>query len=782
MKKVELLAPAGSKGAFVAAVQNGANAIYLGGQQFGARAYAQNFTNEELVELFEYAHIRGVKVYVTVNTVIFEDEFESVKEYLDFLYINQCDGVIVQDLGVISYLRNTYPDFKIVGSTQMNIHNIEGARFAKDLGLERVVLARETTLKEVEEIKRNVDIELEVFGHGALCVCYSGQCLMSSFIGDRSGNRGRCAQSCRLNYRLLKDDEYLNNPSPLLSTKDLLTLDNLPLLLKSGISSIKIEGRMKSPEYVAQVVSTYRRAIDMYYKKQENTNLRQDIYNLKRVFNREFTKGYVLGEHDFDLVNIYRNNHQGVEIGKVIAVSKDFIKIQLKETLNQFDGIRIVSKEDVGFIVNKMEVKGFLVNKAKKGDLVTIRTKSKVRVNDVVLKTQDVELLNELQKTYDKEYRKVNIKGVLVAKVGEPLELTYNDYEGHEVKCVSSYVVDEALNAALTKERANEQVGKLGNTSYYLNKFVFISDDKSMVPMKFINELRVEAVNKLDELRINKYPNRELKNEVFLTIPKLRNIQPSLRVLINKEEQVLPLLNKGICEIYVKGRRLYERLKANYKDERFVYAFNRIEDYKNEVITPSLICENGGLIYAKSNTIYSDVYLNITNSRALALLYSLGVKRTGISLEISKAGLELMVENFKKNYYTNPNLEMVVYGYNDLMITKYCPISKVNENKKKHCMECHLHKYELEDRMGVKFPLVGDENCIMQIYNSRRLHLLEHLKDIKKNVSSIRLDFTIESKEEVSQIVDAYFKNLNDEYESLILENVTYGHYKNKVQ
>ena len=756
MRKVELLAPGGSKESFIAAVQNGANAIYVGGQQFGARAYAKNFTNEELVELFEYAHIRGVKVYVTVNTVVFEDEFESVKEYLDFLYINQCDGVIVQDLGVVSYLRNTYPDFKIVGSTQMNIHNVEGAKFLESLGLERVVLARETTLKEVEEIKKNTNIELEVFGHGALCVSYSGQCLMSSFIGSRSGNRGRCAQSCRLNYRLVKNEEYLNNPSPLLSTKDLLTLDNLPSLLKSGISSIKIEGRMKSPEYVAQVVSTYRKAIDLYYKKQEYNTLKEDVYNLKRVFNREFTKGYILNEHDGDLVNIYRNNHQGVEIGRVANVSKDYVKIQLKQDLNQFDGIRIVSKEDVGFIVNKMEVKGLLVNKAKKGDIVTIRTNAKVKVNDVVLKTQDVELMNELGKTFDKEYRKCNLKAVLVANVGEALKLTYNDYEGHEVSEESTYIVDKALKAPLEKERALEQVNKLGNTAY--------------------------TVNKLNELRINKYPNRSLKEEVFLKLPKNRINTSSLRVKIQKEEQVLPLLNKGISEIYVKGKRLFDRLKAKYPNERFVYAYNRIEDYKANVNGPVLVCENGGLNKAKNNNIYSDVYLNITNSRALAFLASLGVKRTGISLEISKSSLELMVENYKKNYYTNPSLEMVVYGHVDLMLSKYCPIAKVNGNKQKHCMECHLNKYELEDRLGVKFPLEGDDNCIMHIYNSRRLHLLEYLKEIKALVGNVRLDFTIESKEEVEQIVDAYLSVYNEEYESLILDNVTYGHYKNKVE
>jgi hypothetical protein len=224
---------------------------------------------------------------------------------------------------------------------------------------------------------------------------------------------------------------------------------------------------------------------------------------------------------------------------------------------------------------------------------------------------------------------------------------------------------------------------------------------------------------------------------------------PSANKFTSSETSALKRLN----EIYVKGKRLYDRLKSKYPDERFIYAYNRIEDYKVNVNGSVLICENGGLNKAKDSNIYSDVYLNVTNSRALALLSSLGVKRIGISLEISKVSLELMIENYKKNYYTTPNLEMIVYGYNDLMISKYCPISKVNKNYKKHCMECHLHKYELEDRMNVKFPLYGDENCIMHILNSRRLHLLEYLKEIKQLVGNVRLDFTIETKDEVEEIV-----------------------------
>ena len=783
MKKIELLAPAGSKEAFIAAVQNGADAIYVGGQQFGARAYASNFDRETMVSMFQYAHIHGVNVYVTVNTVVFEDEFEEVKDYLTFLYTNQCDGVIVQDLGVISYLRNTYPDFKIIGSTQMNIHNVQGAKLLKELGINRVVVARETSLQELIAINKEVpDIELEVFGHGALCIAYSGQCLMSSYIGKRSGNRGRCAQSCRLNYRLMKDGNYLNEEAPLLSTKDLLTLENLDKIIEANASSLKIEGRMKSSEYVALVIRTYRKAIDAYYERKRNLNYKKEIYDLKRVFNREFTKGYLLNENFSDVVNIYRNNHQGVEIGRVIDVKNNVLKIRLSEDLNQFDGIRIISKEDVGFTVNKMMIKGLLVNKAKKGEVVFIESKAKVRANDIVMKTLDIKQMEELQKTYDKDYRKVKINAKLIALEGKPLELYYNDFDGHMVYEKSTYIVESAINAPLNKLRAEEQVGKLGNTSYVLNKFSFISSDNPMVPMKFINELRVKCIEKIDTLRINRYKDRIAKEEVLLKLPKQKKTNDSLSVLINNEEQIIPLLNKNISTIYVKNRAVFNKLKNEYKDENIVFAQNRIEkNLLKENEQNVLVCENGGLSFAKNNSVVSDVYLNITNSRAVALLLSLGIKKVGISLECDYERLELLINNFASNYYCLPPLEMLIYGYNDLMITKYCPISKMNGSKNKFCNECHNHNYYLEDRIKVLFPLLGDSYCTMHILNSRRLNLIEHVSKLKTLVHHLRLDFTIETNYEIEQIIDSFLAAFQGLDTDLKLDNVTYGHFKTKV-
>ena len=258
MKKIELLAPAGNMTGLVAAIEAGADAVYIGGYAYSARSYAGNFSNEEIVEAINYAHLYGVKIYVAVNTIIYEDEIETFINYIDFLHTNNVDAIIIQDLGMLDLIRKTYPNLEIHASTQMHIHNLEGVKFAKKYGLKRVVLARETSIELIKEIKKEVDIDIEVFGHGALCVSYSGQCLMSSLIGGRSGNRGSCAGTCRLPYDLVSIDEnkqkILNQNKYLLSMKDLNTLENIGSLIEAGVDSFKIEGRMKREEYIYLVI------------------------------------------------------------------------------------------------------------------------------------------------------------------------------------------------------------------------------------------------------------------------------------------------------------------------------------------------------------------------------------------------------------------------------------------------------------------------------------------------------------------------------------------------
>ena len=284
MKNIELLAPAGDKEALIAAIQNGANAIYLGGSMFNARAFAKNFDKEELLWAVQYAHLRNVRIFITVNTLYKDEEFEDLIEYLDYLFDIQVDALIIQDIGLFHIVRKRYPDFEIHMSTQASLMNKDAVAYFEEQRASRVVLARENTIEEIQDICSSTSLDIEVFVHGAMCVCYSGQCLMSSVIGNRSGNRGQCAQPCRLKYKFMKNNEILKEKSPyLLSPKDMMTIEHIGDLIEAGVHSFKIEGRMKRPEYVGSVVKAYRKAIDEYLHKQKS-NFEDDIYQMKSMF------------------------------------------------------------------------------------------------------------------------------------------------------------------------------------------------------------------------------------------------------------------------------------------------------------------------------------------------------------------------------------------------------------------------------------------------------------------------------------------------------------------
>ena len=403
--KIELLAPAGNMNALKMAVIAGADAVYLSGKNFGARAFAGNFSNEELIEAVEFAHIRGVKVYVTINTIVFEDEFAELKKYLDFLSTIYIDAVIVQDLGVVKYIREHYPNIIIHASTQMNIFSEYGSNILTNLGVKRVVLARETSLDVIKTIK---NIETEVFCHGALCFAYSGNCLMSYIIGKRSGNRGTCAQPCRKKYSLKVNNKDITGFKSLISMKDLMTIDRIGELIKSNITSLKIEGRMKSPEYVYTIVKKYRYAIDKYYQGEKYKLSKADYNQIKVVFNREFTKGYLFNEKNKYLVNNNNVNHQGIEIGKIEKRNDKEIYIRLSDKLSYGDGIRI-KDTDFGFNVNQMYVKNNLVKFANEGSLVKIPIKNKISVNQIVLKTQDYNLIENTTNLLKKIPSNINI-------------------------------------------------------------------------------------------------------------------------------------------------------------------------------------------------------------------------------------------------------------------------------------------------------------------------------------------------------------------------------------
>ena len=403
MNEIELLAPVGSFDALKAAVQNGANAVYLGGKDFSARASANNFDREELIEAVKYAHIRDVRVFVTTNTLIKQDEIEDFVEYAKFLYDIDVDALIMQDIGVAMLIHELLPDFELHASTQMVAHSLEDAQYLESIGFKRVVLARELTVDEIKYICDNTNVDIEIFVHGALCVCYSGGCLMSSMIGNRSGNRGRCAQPCRQKYTMIDistGEEIHSNGEYLLSTKDLNTIEDVDKIIETGVLSLKIEGRMKKPEYVATVINSYRNAIDEYQANKKvniSTETMEDLYT---IFNRKFTKGLILGEVGEDVMNSNVPNNQGLYVGKVVDYNKKAkrLKIKLEGTLKKGDGINL-GGGTIGRIIKGKEIAQI----GYKGETIELDFIGEARKNQPVFKTSDTNLIDKAQKTYTQD-------------------------------------------------------------------------------------------------------------------------------------------------------------------------------------------------------------------------------------------------------------------------------------------------------------------------------------------------------------------------------------------
>ena len=417
----ELLSPAGNMECLKAAVNNGADAIYLGGKTFGARAYAGNFSNEELKEAVNYAHLYGVKIYITVNTIIYNNEVDELIKYIEYLYKIGVDALIMQDIGMISLVRKVFPNMEVHASTQCHNHNYEGIKLLKELGVTRIVLDREMSLEEIENI--DVDIEKEVFIHGALCNCYSGCCLFSFMNGGRSGNRGECTQVCRLPFKLIKNGKYIDTPNKyLLSTKELNTISNFDKLLDSDIVSFKIEGRMKSPSYVGYVTRLYRKLIDNHTNKVTS----EEENNLKILFNRDFTSGYLFNDK---VMNTSTSNHQGLEIGRVLEVTPKKIKIKVTNNLYQEDGIRF-KNSNLGMIANFIyNEKDLLINTANKGDIIYLDNKINLKEKDILIKTSSGHLDEEILSTSEKKI----IITIDVLQINDYLEITFKDNNGNKV-------------------------------------------------------------------------------------------------------------------------------------------------------------------------------------------------------------------------------------------------------------------------------------------------------------------------------------------------------------
>lgn len=651
MKRIELLAPAGNMDAFKAAVSAGADAVYLGITTFSARAFAGNFSHEELTEALRYAHNRDVKIYVTMNTLLFEEEIDNAMKEADFLYHVGVDALLVQDLGLFHRLKTEYPDFEVHCSTQMHVHNAAGCLFMKSQGASRVVLARETPIEVIRECVKT-GIEIEVFAYGALCISYSGQCLLSSSVKNRSGNRGMCAQLCRLRYYPYVHSEKQINPDGdfLLSPKDLNLIDEIPTLIEAGVSSLKIEGRMKRPEYVYYVTSIFRKAIDSYYAGVPYTVSKEEQENLLLLFNRGFTKGHCFHASIDERMSHYRPNHIGIEIGNVLSFNPktSMVRVKLSRDLHQHDGLRILNTPiDTGLTAVRIYKNGLLVNSAKPNDIVELECKSKPapKKGQPLQKTSDALLLEEIDRMMFTDSRSIPITMHYRFSVNMPLEITLSDGL-HTVTATSLCNVEAPLKAPLSKERLEEALKKMHQYPFVLN---VISDtyEAGFLPISFLNETRRRAVEELVKARTT--PKKRVSKQ-----PYFLNLDP----IVPYTTSVLTIQGTSVSSLETPDLH-YEICPAIEEN------LNNEKDYNHAVISEV------GNLFGRHDCCIAGWSMNVTNSYAAAYLLSIkGIEGILVSSEVSEESFERMQKAFHQRYGFEGNFYAFAYGRRDAMLIK----------------------------------------------------------------------------------------------------------------
>lgn len=732
---MELLSPVGNFDNLIAAVQNGADAVYLGASSFNARAGAQNFDKEELKDAILYAIKRGVDVHLTLNILMFNNEIEEAIKIAKFAYECGISAIIVQDIGLALELVKLFPDLPIHASTQMTISNLDGVKLMEKLGLKRVVLSRELSLKEIANIRKNTSMELECFGHGALCVSYSGQCLFSSIVGKRSGNRGLCAGPCRLNYSLLKNGNNIDS-GYLLSPKDICTLQILPELIACGIDSLKIEGRKKSYEYVSIVTKIYRKYIDLAKDKTKEYKVDdEDLKQILQIYNRGgMGTGYF--ENRQDIVYPKKPNHLGIYIGDVKEINpkRKQVKIDLIDDVSMSD---VISINDETSYISEIKDGGTV------GEIKNIK---KVKLGDKVYKIVNGALNKKQWELYKKEIKKVDIS----CNLYEDNEKVYLELFNDKIKSKVAIEKENYDVNPLDNNRIIAQIQKTGNTIFNIRD-ININVKNLKLPISKLNSLRRETIEKFEVILENSI-RRSYDNPIKLVIKSSKNrnyTKPKINLYLQKINENIDYSKLDYHEIYVNFKDLIDI--DNIRDCIVVLPNIIDENYEK------LICENTQTfdkakavmishlsqieLLKKLNInkkIVGDYTLNITNNLSEKVAKRLKIERLTMSPELDKNAINHLDDDIEK--------ELVVYGRTCLMTSKYCPIGK-----NKNCnMACKKGNYELKDRRNFVFPIVSDcVNCHSRIYNSKILSI--DYKGI--DIDYIRIDLLDETQEEIQKII-----------------------------
>ena len=722
--------------------------------------------------------------------MIKNQELSDALKFAEFVYKEGADAVIVQDMGLTKLLNEKLPELDIHASTQMTLSNSKAINVIENMGVSRVVLPRELTLKEIGNIKEQTSVDLEVFVHGALCVCYSGQCMMSSFIGRRSGNRGLCAQPCRLPWSLSNDGEIYTDKSYLLSARDLMTIELLPQLKNAGVYSLKLEGRMKSPEYVAIVTSIYRKYIDMLESlgEKEYKVDQADKITLMQAFNRGgFTQGYLEGNRNYKKL-MYPNHpkNQGVLLGEVVDKRPLYVKVKLGMPIDMGDGIEIRSAEkDVhSVIVTSIMDNNKQVRTAKAGAEVWIGDiKKSIKLGSAVYKTLSKPLFNNARKSFEgKEVPTVALSMEFVIETGEPALLKVSDLNGNLVSVESSVVAQKAINLPLSNERIKEQLNKTGDTPYCLGNLLITSDNDSTMPISALNAMRREALDKMKSLRIQIHKKlSSVLIEYDGTFKQSDNDEPNennTKLLLSAFFHSIPdsvnELNDLVSRIYVpitKPENI-KKIRLEFNGEIYVWASSVLKDsellsVKEEIRGLAQLID--GIVYGNLGiykvikeefpelSLCAEPSMNIFNDEARKLHEDLGANTAVLSPELNYNE----VKGITAPSTSRLDIEAIVYGRIPLMTMEHCP-SSIGMVCTRKCNTCTGNQGFLKDRKNEVFPFVRDPKLMRtQIFNAYPTFMddIEALKETP--VKYLRLIFTNEDKETRNTLAKYYSHKIN---------------------
>lgn len=801
--RVEILAPAGSMECLKAAIAAGADAVYTGGALFGARAYAHNLTEEELLEAIDYVHLHGRRLYLTVNTLIKDREMEKqMYDYLLPYYRQGLDAVIVQDIGLFRFIRKHFPDLPIHASTQMTLTGVDGAKFLEKEGAQRIVTSRELSMAEVKKIADETELEIESFVHGALCYCYSGQCLFSSFIGGRSGNRGQCAQPCRLLYRTPE----AKRPQYLLSLKDICTLELIPEMIESGIYSFKIEGRMKKPEYAAAVAFQYRKYADLYLKYYEECPAEEDpaAYAMKKYRVREedrqmlldlynrggFHTGYYHTQNGREMISLNRPNHAGVPAVKVLAKKGRNVTAKALTDLYPQDIIELPMRK------GREKADNYTCKDAvRKGMNVQIPVfaDTPFKRDEIWMRTRNSTLIDTLREEFVNGKIKERICGTFRLYPQEKATLT--------VKCrdaeitVAGEKAQEALSQPMSRERIEKQLRKTGNTEFEFSFLKAEIGEKVFLPMQSLNELRREALETLEKVICEKYRRsgevkdpEEDKTELSMEEEVLSGWTASVRTaeqmeVILEEEAIgriyvdctmFPRIwekdsyVEWITKVHAAGKEIYLVMPYIFRErtrKQYEAAYNRIFGAGWDGI---LIANYESFAFLKEHgytgRIMTDYNLYEFNQESRKFWEEKGVFEFTAPVELTERELQdLRVKDG----------EVIVYGYLPMMISAGC-IQKTTRG----CLK-KSGQTTITDRYRNPFVVKNEcDYCYNILYNYVPLYLGDRMEEVYQiGPGRIRLMFTTERQQEVRQILSAYFEG-----KELPEGTYTRGHWKRGIK